>query len=71
MCYILCTSSSVYVAPVCIGVEGGGGKAPREFFFLGKHVTFLPRFLCCLDFCVHCWAVFRHMVFADGFLFPG
>jgi hypothetical protein len=23
----------------------------------------------CLDFHVHCWAVFRHMVFANGFLF--
>jgi hypothetical protein len=32
-------------------------------------VSYLPHFLCCLDFHVHCWAVFRHMVFADGFLF--
>jgi hypothetical protein len=25
----------------------------------------------CLDFCVHCWVVFRQMdFFADGFLFP-
>jgi hypothetical protein len=24
---------------------------------------FLPHF------CVHCWEIFRHMVFADGFLF--
>jgi hypothetical protein len=23
-----------------------------------------------LVFHVHCWAVFRHMVFTDGFLFP-
>ena len=28
-----------------------------------------PHFSCFLDFCVHCWVVFRHMVFADGFLF--
>jgi hypothetical protein len=26
-------------------------------------------FSCHLDFHVHCWVVFRHMVFADGFLF--
>jgi hypothetical protein len=24
---------------------------------------------CCLDFCVHCLAVFRHMVFVNVFLF--
>jgi hypothetical protein len=29
-----------------------------------------PRFSCLLDFHVHCWAVFRHIVFVDGFLFP-
>jgi hypothetical protein len=34
-----------------------------------KHVAFFPHFLCCLNFCVHCWAFFRHMGFADGFLF--
>jgi hypothetical protein len=38
--------------------------------FLRKHVAFLPRFLGLLDFHVHCWVVFRHMVFDDGFLFP-
>jgi hypothetical protein len=27
-----------------------------------------PRFS--FNFHVHCWAVFRHMVFSDGFLFP-
>jgi hypothetical protein len=36
---------------------------------LDKRVIFLPHFLCCLDFCVHCWAFFKHMVFVDGFLF--
>jgi hypothetical protein len=36
---------------------------------VGKRVTFLPRFSCCLNFHVHCWVVFWHMVFADGFLF--
>lgn len=46
-----------------------GGSCPQDFFCLGKHVTFLPHFLCCLDFCVHCWAIFRHVVFTDGFLF--
>jgi hypothetical protein len=34
-----------------------------------KRVTSLPHFSCRLDFCVHCWVVFRNMVFADGFLF--
>jgi hypothetical protein len=28
-----------------------------------------PHFLCSLDFCVHCWVFFQHMVFFDGFLF--
>jgi hypothetical protein len=37
---------------------------------LKKCVTFLPHFSCHLDFHVHCWEVFQHMVFADGFLFP-
>jgi hypothetical protein len=47
-----------------------GAFPPIMFFFLGKHVTFFPHFLCCLDFRVHCWEVFRHMVFVDAFLFP-
>jgi hypothetical protein len=34
-----------------------------------SQVTFFPRFSCCLDFHVHCWEVFQHMVFANGFLF--
>jgi hypothetical protein len=34
------------------------GIEPMEVFFLGKCVTFLPRFLCCLDFHVHCWGFF-------------
>jgi hypothetical protein len=50
-------------------VSGFGGSAPDNVFFLGKHVSFLLHFLCCLVFLVHCWVVFRHMVFADGFLF--
>jgi hypothetical protein len=29
-----------------------------------------PHFSCHLDFHVHCWVVFQHMVFTDGFLFP-
>jgi hypothetical protein len=36
--------------------------------YLEKHVAFLPRFSCRLDFRVHCWAVFRHKVFANGFV---
>jgi hypothetical protein len=69
MCYILCmTSSSVcYVVsgtggglrggarPPC---EGLGEAPPKNFFCLGKRVTFLPHFSCRLDFHVHCWAVF-------------
>ena len=41
---------------------------PRTHF-LEKHVAFLPCFLCHLNFCIHCWVVFQHMVFADGFIF--
>jgi hypothetical protein len=39
-------------------------------FFASRNVPhFLPRFSCHLDFRVHYWAIFRHMVFVDGFLF--
>jgi hypothetical protein len=48
---------------------GVWGRCAPKIFFLEKRVTFLPRFSCFLDFHVHCWAVFRHMVFFDGFLF--
>jgi hypothetical protein len=48
---------------------GVQGQCPREFFFIGKQVAFLPRFSCHLDFHVHCWEVFWHMVFSNGFLF--
>jgi hypothetical protein len=48
---------------------GFGGSALKIFFCLGKHVAFLPRFSCHLDFCVHCWAVFCYMVFSYGSLF--
>jgi len=41
-----------------------GATLPRNYFFLGKCVAFFALI------CVHCWEVFRHMVFADGFLFP-
>jgi hypothetical protein len=33
-------------------------------------VALFSCFSCCLDLCVHYWAVFWHMVYADGFLFP-
>jgi hypothetical protein len=49
---------------------GWGAFPPRNYFFLEKRVTFFPRFSCRLNFHVHCWEVFRHMVFVDGFLFP-
>jgi hypothetical protein len=38
-------------------------------FFPRETCHILPCFSCRLDFCVHCSAVFQHMVFADGFLF--
>jgi hypothetical protein len=34
-----------------------------------KHVAFFPRFSCCLNFRVHCWVVFQHIFFYDGFLY--
>jgi hypothetical protein len=45
-----------------VGVQG---KHPKNVFFLGFHV----HFWVVLIFRVHSWAVFRHMVFPDGFLF--
>jgi hypothetical protein len=68
MCYIICMTS-YSVCYVVLGARGVRGKRPQDFFCLGKCATFFPRFLCRLDFHVHCWAVFQHMVFADGFLF--
>jgi hypothetical protein len=46
-------------------VQGGLGATPQNFFFcLGKRDTYLG------ETChVFRW-FFRHMVFADGFLFP-
>jgi hypothetical protein len=44
---------------------GFRGSATKKCFGLGKRVSFF-----CLIFHVHCWVIFRHMVFADGFLFP-
>jgi hypothetical protein len=41
----------------------------RNFVCLRKSVSFFPHFSCRLDFHVHCWEFFWHMVFADGFLF--
>jgi hypothetical protein len=68
MCYILCmTSSSVFY--VTSYEQGGFGETPPRIFFLRKCVTFFSHFLCRFDFRVHCWEIFWHMVFADGFLF--
>jgi hypothetical protein len=68
MCYILCvTSPSVfYVAP---GMQGGLRGAIAPLCGGSRVCIFSSFFLCLLDFRVHCWVVFRHMVFSDGFLF--
>jgi hypothetical protein len=42
---------------------------PKNVFCLEKCVSFLSHFPCCLNFCVHCWTNFQHMVFSYGFLF--
>jgi hypothetical protein len=55
-------------ATLRLSAQGGLGTNPPRFFFLGKCVTFF-HFSVLPQFCVHCWVVFRHMVFADGFLF--
>jgi hypothetical protein len=69
MCYIFCmTSTSVYTTLGTLGDFEGGSRG-SALFFLRKHVTFFPCFSCHLDFHVHCWVVFRHMVFVNGFLF--
>jgi hypothetical protein len=47
------------------------GAVPlRIFLALGNILHFLPHFSCRLDFHVNFWAIFRHMVLSDGFLFP-
>jgi hypothetical protein len=57
----------------CVGHTGrfeGGPLGPPKIFFSSRNMWhFFPCFSCCLDFHVHCWAIFRHMVFSDGFLF--
>jgi hypothetical protein len=54
-----------------LGPPFGDSEAvpPRKFVFLRKRVSFLPHFSCHLDFCVHCLAVFRHMIFLMVFHF--
>jgi hypothetical protein len=70
MCYILCTTSSI-VYYIATSMQGGLRVAPPIIFcFLKKCVTFFLHFSCHLNFSVRCWAVFRNMIFANGFLFP-
>jgi hypothetical protein len=45
-----------------------GGNA-LDFFFPQETCHIFLHFSFHLDFHVHSWAVFQHMVFADGFLF--
>jgi hypothetical protein len=60
MCYILCMSSSVTFLPqeTCHIFASGNVLHFASIFML-------PRFLCPL-----LGSFFRHIVFADGFLFP-
>jgi hypothetical protein len=69
LCYIALGTQGGLRGAISPLREGSGASALRIFFCLGKCVAFFPRFSCRLDFCVHCWEVFRHMVFADDFLF--
>jgi hypothetical protein len=49
---------------------GRAGEAPpKRICCLEKHVTFFLIYFVALIFRVHCWAFFRHIIFADGFLF--
>jgi hypothetical protein len=68
MCYILCMDrTSVYIA---LGVQGGkrGVEHPLSRGIVGGRGNTL-EFCFLAAFCIHVWGVFRHMVFADGFLF--
>jgi hypothetical protein len=59
-------------------VQGGGapragvrGQRPRNFFFLGRHISPGRHISGTTYFRDHMiLGGFRHMVFADGFLFP-
>jgi hypothetical protein len=74
MCYILCTSSSVYVA---LGMQGGlrgskgfRGNAPREFFFPQETCHIFASFFCVASIFVSIVGrFFGTWFFADGFLF--
>jgi hypothetical protein len=56
MCYILCTSSSVWAS--ALGAQGGAGAAPPNFFFL------------CIGTALYLGGFSAHGFFANGFLFP-
>jgi hypothetical protein len=69
VCLIFFAQLALVFSMLCRACGGSGAVAPRNFFCLGKHIAFFASFSCHLNFHVHCWAVFRHIVFADGFLF--
>jgi hypothetical protein len=72
MCYILCTTSySVYYVASCThGGDRFWGNAPKNFFLPREMCHIFASFFCCLYFHVHCWEIFWHMVFFNGFIFP-
>jgi hypothetical protein len=65
VCVIFFARLALVVATLCWARRGASPL--RIFFFLGKHVAFLPHFSCHLGFRVHCWEIFRHMVFCQFF----
>jgi len=55
------------------GFEGGGAGARPPFSGCKGAIAMcriFASFSCHIDFHVYCWAIFRHIVFTDGFLFP-
>jgi hypothetical protein len=49
---------------------GGSGEALPRIFFSSRNMSIFSSFFVLPQFRVHCWEIFRHMVFVDGFLFP-
>jgi hypothetical protein len=77
MCYILCTGKRGGALGGSGGrspPRGGSGAAPPNCFFLGRHIFagFGPTYYRGPTYFRDHMILggFRHMVFADGFLFP-
>jgi hypothetical protein len=51
-------------------LQGGSEATPPRKLFSSRNMSYFCLIFCVASiFYIHCWEVFWHMVFADGFLF--